>query len=804
MTMTINSKRLAVAAALAMGSAGAMAAAPQVTADDYARAESFLYAHTQPLVDHDVSRVTWLDDSHFWYVDHDADGDHYKVMDAATSKVRPAFDQTALAAALAATGNKGDKGDKKADKVKAGKLGIRNFEYLADGKLKVTWRDTDYVCDLSGDVAHAATSAKPAAAGACVEWTSTLQHQPGSEPAVVSPDGKSAVFVRDWNLWLRNLETGEEQALTTDGTKDYGYATFNAGWVHGDGAIVRWSPDSARVATYRQDQREVGDMYMVETRVGHPKLHQWKYPLPGDEHVFMIEPLVIDVRSGKMTKLKLPPQQRLSTLCDTLACDQGESSTWSDVKWAPDGKTLALVTTSRDRKHSQYRVADASSGDVRDVFTDSVETFYESGRGRVNWQYLPESNQAIWFSEHTDWGNLYLRDLKTGKREHAITKGPGNVAQVRHVDRESRTLWFVGNARTKGINPYYKQFWKVNIDSGKATLLTPEDADHHITMSPDGTWFVDTYSTVGTAPVTVLRAADDGHVITTVAKADLSRLKAAGWVPPEPFTVKARDGKTTLYGMMFKPTNFDPHKKYPIIDYIYPGPQTGSVRSFGFLPSRSDHQAMAELGFIVVAINGMGTPWRTKSFHDTWYGEMGDNTLPDQVAAIKQLGKRHPWIDLDRVGMWGHSGGGNATADAMFRYPDFFKVGWAESGNHDNRNYENDWGEKYQGLLVENKDGTTNYDNQANQLIAENLKGHLMLVHGSMDDNVPVGETFLVVDALIKANKDFDMLILPNQHHGYAEDSDYVTRRRWDYFVRYLKGAEPPQGFEITHPDSDD
>jgi dipeptidyl aminopeptidase/acylaminoacyl peptidase len=286
-------------------------------------------------------------------------------------------------------------------------------------------------------------------------------------------------------------------------------------------------------------------------------------------------------------------------------------------------------------------------------------------------------------------------------------------------------------------------------------------------------------------------------VIASVAKADISRLKAAGWVPPIPITVKARDGKTALYGMMFKPTSFDPHKKYPVIDYVYPGPQTGSVRGRSFLASRGDHQAMAELGFIVVAIDGMGTPWRSRSFHHTWYGDMGDNTLPDQVAGIRELAKRYPWIDLDRVGIWGHSGGGNATADAMFRYPDFFKVGWAESGNHDNRNYENDWGEKYQGLLVTNKDGTTNYDNQANQLIAKNLEGRLMLVHGSIDDNVPTGETYLVVDALIEANKDFDMLILPNKHHGYADDNPYVMRRRWDYFVKHLAGNAPPHEFRI-------
>ncbi len=775
--------------ALMLGSAGAMAATKQVDVKDYQRAQSFLRDHTQPLVDHDVGRVKWLDDTRFWYVDHDAEGDHYRVMDATTGKAKQAFDQTALAAALSKLDDQ---------KVAADKLEVRGFKYLPDGKLQVRWHGTRYVCDLD---ASAASSTGDANANTCVKWTSTLKHKVGDEQAVVSPNGEYAVFVRDWNLWLRDLGTGEERQLTTDGTENYGYATLNAGWIHRNGAIVRWSPDSTRVATYRQDQRKVGNMYMIETRVGHPKLHQWKYPMPGDEHVFMIEPVVINVQTGKMVRLKMKPEQRLSSLCDTLACDQGEPNTWSDVKWAPDGKSLALVSTSRDRKHEWFRTVDPSTGAVKTRFEDSVKTYYESGRGMVNWQYLPKTHEAIWFSERSNWGNLYLRNLETGKIEHAITKGPGNVDQVRHLDRDTRTLWFVGNARTPGLNPYFKQFWKVDIDTGKTTLLTPEKADHRITMSPDGKYFVDTYSTVTQPPVTVLRAASDGHVIATVAKTDISRLKATGWVPPKVITVKGRDGKTTLYGLMFKPTNFDPNKQYPIIDYIYPGPQTGSVFTFGWASARTDHQAMAELGFIVVAINGMGTPWRTKSFHDTWYGDMGDNTLPDQVTAIKQLAERHAWIDIDRVGMWGHSGGGNATADAMFRYPDFFKVGWAESGNHDNRSYENDWGEKYQGLLVTHKDGSTNYDNQANQLIAKNLKGHLMLVHGSMDDNVPHGESLLVADALIKANKDFDMLILPNKHHGYGDDSDYVMRRRWDYFVRYLMGATPPHEFKITSPD---
>ncbi|MDE2271350.1 MAG: DPP IV N-terminal domain-containing protein [Xanthomonadaceae bacterium] len=759
----------------------AVAQARQLTGQDYARAVRFLPQDADPLVDHDVQRVAWLDATHFWYIDHDASGDRVLEMDAATGKVAPAFDQARLAAAL---------GNARGKPVDALRWPRRfDFRALPGGDLDVQLGGKWYRCDLSG-------------AGECTRRDKLLKT--GTEPGALSPNGRLLAFVRDWNLWVRDLATGNETQLTTDGVKDYGYATQNAGWIHGDGAVVRWSPDSTRIATYRQDQRKVGEMYTVDTRVGHPKLSAWKYPLPGDKHVFMIEPVVIDVATGKLVRLKMEPEQRLSSLCDQLACDERQPYTWSDVKWAPDSRTFALVSTSRDRQHEWFRVADARTGGVRTAFESSTGQYYESGHGRVNWQYLPEAGQAIWPSEQTDWANLYLYDLKTGKELHPVTTGTGAVDEVLYLDRATRTLWFVATGRTPGMNPYYRQLFKVDIDTGKTVLLTPEDADHTITMSPDGKYFVDAYSTPTAPPVTVLRDARDGHVIATVAKADISRLKAAGWVPPIPFTVKARDGKTTLYGMMFKPTDFDSAKKYPIIDYVYPGPQTGSVRGRSFHAARGDNQALAELGFIVVAIDGMGTPWRSRSFHHTWYGDMGDDTLPDQVAGIKQLAERYPWIDLDRVGIWGHSGGGNATADAMFRYPGFFKVGWAESGNHDNRNYENDWGEKYQGLLVNHKGGTTNYDNQANEDIARNLKGHLMLVHGQIDDNVPISNTYLVVEALIKANKDFDMMILPNEHHGYGKDTPYVMRRRWDYFVKYLAGNTPPHQYMIPSPKTGD
>jgi dipeptidyl aminopeptidase/acylaminoacyl peptidase len=288
-----------------------------------------------------------------------------------------------------------------------------------------------------------------------------------------------------------------------------------------------------------------------------------------------------------------------------------------------------------------------------------------------------------------------------------------------------------------------------------------------------------------------------GKLISTLEKEDVSRLKATGWQPPKPITVKAHDGKTDLYGLMFTPTNPDPNKKYPVIDYIYPGPQGGSVGSWSFVASRGDNQALAELGFVVVLIEGTSNPLRSKSFHDMNYGHMSENTLPDQVSGIKQLAEKYGYLDTTRVGIWGHSGGGFATAAAMFRYPDFFKVGISESGNHDNRNYEDDWGERYIGLLKIYENGVSNYEPQANGIYAKNLKGKLMLAHGLVDDNVPPSNTLLVVEALEKANKDFDLVIFPNSRHGYGPNSIYMMRRRWDYFVKNLLGAEHPKEYDF-------
>lgn len=749
---------------------------PALTADDYARAERFVGYNTTPLVFRAGVRPNWLDDDRFWYRNAIPGGSEFVLVDPAQKTKEPVFDHAKMAAALSTAG---------AGTFTAMTLPFMRFEMKDEGRaIEFVASDRRWRCDRAGEACKA-LGAAPRGAGA----------GPGG-PAldyVLSPDGTRAAFIRDYNLWVRDVATNRETQLTTDGVKDYGYATNDAGWVESVTPVVVWSPDSKKIATFQHDARGVGEMYYVNTVVGHPTLTVRKYPLPGDEKIFSIRRVVIDVDAAKVVPLALPPDPHRSSICDHVVC----GGTWADVQWSDDSREVAFLSTSRDHKREDLRIADAATGAVRDVMAERVESFFESGQGKVNWKYLAKSKEVLWFSKRDNWGHLYLYDAASGAQKNRITTGDGNVAQVLHLDENKRAAYFVGVGKEAGRDPYFRHLYRIGLDGKSQTLLTPENADHTIDVSPSGKYFVDSYSTPEVPPVAVLRD-QSGQVVMPLETADISQLVATGWKPPMPMTVKARDGKTDLYGLLFRPTHFDESKRYPIVNNIYPGPQTGSVGGRTFSAARGDAQAIAELGFIVVQIDGMGTPWRSRTFHETWYGQMGDNTLPDQVAGMKELAARYPWIDLERAGMYGHSGGGNATAAAMFQYPDFFKVGVAQAGNHDNRVYEDDWGEKWQGLLTE-KDGATNYDNQANQLIAKNLKGKLLLAHGTMDTNVPQYSTLLVVDALIKANKDFDLIMLPNRGHGFGNEP-YMMRRRWDYFVRHLMGAEPPAGYELKPP----
>ena len=749
----------------------------QLSAADYERAERALAPNVVPLVTGLGVRPTWLADGRFWYRTTVPNGSGFFVIDPARRSREALFDATRLASALAAaTGGRVD----------ANRLPFQSFELGKDNRsITVNVRNRRFNCDLQQY--------------SCAPADSTSGGMAAPENSSVSPDGRTAVYIRNYNLYAKDLTTGRETQLTSDGIREYGYATDNAGWVHSDRPIVTWSPDSKQIATFQQDERGVRDMYLVRAKAGSPELEAWKYPLPGDSVIFRISRVIIKLNSGgspSIVRFQMPPDQHRSTVSDHIACAGGIC----DVEWYPDGSHLAFVSSSRDHKSAWFRIADANTGAVRTLFEERMPTQVGDASLRENlWRVLPASNELIWWSQRANWLHLYLYDLSTGRLKNQITTGEGNVDDIVRVDEKGRQIFFMKSGQEQaGKDPYFQQLYKIGFDGRGLTLLTPEDANHQVTAAPNGQYFVDAYSTPDTPPVTVLRDAT-GKVLQTLERADVSRLVASGWHPPTPFRVKARDGKTDIYGLMFTPSKLDSTRKYPIINYIYPGPQSGSVGTRSFSPARGDNQALAELGFVVVAIDGMGTPGRSKSFEDFYYGHMGDNTLPDQVAGMRELAQRYQFIDIDRAGIWGHSGGGFASADAMFRFPDFFKVGWSESGNHDNRVYEDDWGERYQGLLVRS-DGSDNYAAEANQTYAKNLKGKLMLVHGMMDDNVPPYNTTLVADALIKAGKDFDLLMIPFARHGYGPDGNYAMRRRWDYFVKNLLGAEPPKEYQVGKP----
>ena len=748
---------------------------------DYQGAEQFLSANTSKLVYGIVSSQSWQANETLIYKNAVAGGVEYILANPATGQQAKAFDHQQLAEALAAESE---------NEVDPTDLSLSSIDISVDEQtMTFSIQGSRYEADLSNYT---------------LKSIANLQKRNEN----LSPDGSKAAYIKGNNLWIRNTADDSHQQLTFDGQKDFGYGTNNAGWTKRDSPVLLWSPDSKKIATFQHDGRGVGEMYLWSTKVGHPKLEQWKYPLPGDSLIFRIERVVIHLGpKPKLVRLKMLVDAHRSTISDHIA---GRGGDFLDVEWGEDSESLAFVSSSRDHKIAELKVADIYSGQVRAVLKEEVATYFESGNRKVNWHVLPESDEALWFSERSNWGHLYLYDLQSGELKQQITTGDWSVLQVLHIDRENRKLYFTGSNKEEG-DPYYQYLYSINFDGSGLTNLTTENANHSIVLSPSRQYFTDSYSTPTTPPITVIRDLG-GQVLMTLQEGDITDLVATGWIPAVPFTVKARDNVTDLYGLMYKPTNFDPTKKYPILNYLYPGPQSGSVGTRSFRASRSDKQSLAELGFIVVEVDAMGSPGRSKSFHDAYYGNMGDNGLPDQMAMITQLAAQNSWMDLDKVGIWGHSGGGFASTDGILRYPEFYKVAVSGAGNHDNRNYEDDWGEKWQGLLVKEEiksTGTegvsidlevpetaeiTNYDNQANQLLAGNLQGKLLIAHGMMDGNVHPSNTMLVVDALIKADKDFDMVVFPNSRHGFG-NSRYFLKRRWDYFVTHLKGETPPAGF---------
>jgi dipeptidyl-peptidase 4 len=761
--------RLALAAA-ALLLAAAPAAAQTV---DYRRAELFLNWNASTLVSGDQVNPVWLQDGNrFWYRNKVAAGHEFVIVDPVRNTRGPVFDHARLAAAMSVAND---------TSYEAHKLPFQRFDFSKDSErvIEFSARRKRWVCDIS-------------------RYSCTVMDTlPNRMAFVASPDSTWEAFAHRHNLWIRPVGGGDSIQLTTDGELYYSYGVS----APRPNQRVRprpvrpqvvWSPDSRRLAVYRADERNVEHMHYVSMTHQRPRHFSQPYALPGDSIVPLPSVHVIDI--GTKANVRVALGEMDGTVATPRPNQLSLRGSPMDSIWAPTSDRIRFHYLTRGSKSMYLVEADAATGATRILARDTSRTWVEPNpQGGASWKVTDDGQDVIWWSQRDGWGHLY-RYGPDGRLKNQITSGAWQVGHVVHVDQQARQVYFIGRGREADRHLYYGKLYRVNYDGSRLELLTPEDAHHDIRFSPSGRYFVDTYSRIEQPPVTVLRDRN-GRVIRTLETADVSRLAEKGWQPGQVFSVKARDGVTDLYGVIWFPSNLDPTKKYPVIEYIYPGPQVGSVGRWAFTPG-GEHRAMAELGFIVVQLDHLGTPLRSKAFHDNYYGNFGDNGIPDHIIGLKQLAARYPFMDLDRVGIWGHSGGGFASTGALFRYPDFYKVAVSGAGNHDNRSYNIYWAEKYQGLMERDSvRRTDNFALSANATHAGGLQGKLLLMHGDMDDNVHPAMTMQVVDALIKANKDFDLVIAPNRAHSLNEP--YFIRRRWDFFVRHLMGAQPPANHEI-------
>lgn len=800
---------------------GSMASSPVLHAQqshevDYARAEAIMGWNASRLVAGMDIEPNWLSDgSRFWYRVTRAEGHEFMLVDPTRDEQRALFDNARLAAAMSVAS------DTTYDPVK---LPFTTFDFIEEVRwIAIQGSRREFTCDVQ-------------------LYECTVEEAPDEEdevPFVVSPDSVWEAFVHDHDLHLRHRERGDTVRITHDGEEFWGYGLAAPRAVEQlretpRRPSVSWSPDSRYLAVTRTDERGVEHLPMYTATPQRPRGVTYPYALPGDSVIPRPELVLVEVEGGQSQRLPVDP---------VPASLQTGSAADSLAPWSADSGALRWLAFSRGRK--SVRLMEARLGalgtppsadgapmvggplaEVRTLVYDTIHSFIDmntASGGPANWWVTRDGEDIFFFSQRDGWGHLY-RYGPDGTLRNQVTEGGWEVGDLLHVDEGRRELYFTARGREEGRLPYYAHLYRVGFDGSGLTLLTPEEADHQVTFSPSGQWFVDEYSRVDEPPVTVVREARTGRVVRTVEEADISRLLELGWRPPRLFSVKARDGVTNLYGLLYLPRELHDAlggelsgpgpavdsiaegeggwtARYPLISHIYPGPQVGSVRAWRFSVTRfHDDHAMAQLGFVMMHLDHMGTPHRGKVFHDAYYGDMEDNGIPDHVAAVRQLGARHAFLDTDRVGIYGGSGGAFASIGAMLQYPDVFHAAVARSGNHDNRSYGVHWGEKYQGLLVRDSlRGTDNYESQANYLKADRLQGPVLLAHGDLDDNVHPAMTLRLVHALIEANKDFDFFIMPDRLHGLYEP--YFIRRSWDFWVRNLLGREPPREYEFRRPE---
>ena len=719
----------------------------------------------------------YKDGDRFWFRNSTRNGADFLVVEPSTGAMRPLFDNARLAAAISAAAD---------TSYDPNKLPFRTFKFAKDnedertiefraGKRRLTCDIVTYGC-----VAH-----------------DTL---PSEVPFVLSPDRKWEAFVDKYNVYVRPRgggAAGETAQLTADGTALWAYGLGDpspqqllAPRMQPRRPQIHWAPDSRHLLVARMDDRGVRTMPYISYTSQRPRTFSQPYALPGDSIVPVPGAYVLDRVTKTSVRVQLP----------TTVAQLTTSGSLPDSVWNAASSEVLLSGITRASKSAYLWSVDANTGAARTLARDTTRTYVEVAppTDPASWYVTKDGQDVIWWSERDGWGHLW-RMGADGRVKNQITTGPWQVGKVVHVDELLKQVFFTARGREASRFLYYPALYRVNFDGSGLTLLTPEDAYHDVDASPSGKYVVDRMSTIDKPVETVLRDLHTGRIIRPLAKADVSQLVALGWKPATTFTAKARDGVTDLHGVMYLPTNLDPTQKYPIISHIYPGPQVGRVGTWNFRAG-NEAFALAELGFVVVEIDHMGTPGRSKAFHDAYYGNFIDNGLLDHIAVIKQLAVSHPYIDIDRVGIFGHSGGGFASTDAMLRFPDFFKVAVSSSGNHDNRSYNIYWAEKYQGLLrPDTVRKSDNFTASANKTYASNLRGHLLLMHGDVDDNVHPANTIQLIDELTKANRSYDLVWAPNRGHGLNEP--YFIRRRWDYFVQWLRGETPPENYEIRPPE---
>lgn len=693
----------------------------------------------------------WIEKTdRFWYRFKTTSGTGYYFVDPEKKLRKPIFDGMKLAAELIRVTGKPFNGSD---------LALQNLKFVKSNKsIEFELDSLRYEYDLSAQTLVFKDSVKPKGDESWINY---------------SPDSTVIVFVKNHDLFLMKAKDKDsvETRVTFNGELFYSYGESGDTTKDKRRPVrVSWSKDSKKFVADRRDERKVSDLWVIHSLDNpRPTLQTYKYAMPGEKNVPQTEAWIYDRDSSCMAPIEAK-----------LWVDQ----TLGSFNWGKAKDRVFFTRRSRDLHKVDVCVADAATGTVKVLFEERRKTPIDTKPLVV----IEDGREFLWFSLRDGWGHYYHYDA-AGRLLNQVTSGPFMVDRVAAIDTAARIAYLMCNGVNPDQDPYYTFLYRVNFDGSGFTLLTPEDAPHSVEFSESRKFFVDSYSRIDMEPRAVLRDSR-GNLLAELEKADLTLLNQAGWKPPEIFKVKAADGITDLWGVMWKPFDFDPAKKYPVIANVYPGPQMESVPKT-FSPS-SGNVGLAQLGFIVIAVgNRGGSPQRPLWYQEFGQGNLRDYGLDDKKAAIEQLAFRSSFIDINRVGIYGHSGGGFMTAAAMLVYPDFFKVGVASSGNHDNNIYNLWWGETNHGVEeVVGKDSTVSWKIKipTNAELASNLKGHLLLVTGEIDDNVHPGNTFRLADALIKANKRFDFMLLPGQRHGYGPYQPYFTRMMWNYFAEHLLG----------------